>query len=271
MLGIIQGLTEFLPVSSTGHLVVTQSLLGLQETDQLISLDIFLHLATITAVLVFFRHDVYTVIRNVFNRNDLPARDRSRHLIVMIILAIVSTTVVYFIFKKEFEDAFQNPHLAGGAFLVTAAFLAAVSLRRRGAMSEADLTWWHALLIGVAQGIAITPGISRSGITICAALVIGLGARPAFRFSFLLSIPTIILAWLYDIVTKPGSLASMVGQPGPLAIAFVAAFIMALLAIALLKNVVLHNKLWVFSIYLIPAGILVLHYIAFYSRGTGTV
>jgi undecaprenyl-diphosphatase len=179
----------------------------------------------------------------------------------MIILGIISTAVVYFLFKKGFEDVFANANLVGAAFLVTAAFLAVVSFTRQGGMSEGDLRPWHALLIGVAQGIAITPGISRSGITICAALLIGLRAPSAFRFSFLLSIPTIIIAWVYDALSNPGGLSELGGDAGPLTVGFVVAFASAIIAVYLLKEAVLSRRLWWFSIYLLPAGIFTLLYV----------
>jgi undecaprenyl-diphosphatase len=258
ILGIVQGLTEFLPVSSTGHLEVTQSLLALEDADR-VSLDIFLHLSTTIAVLVYFRRDIASIARDIFAPKSDDARRAALHLVTMIILGIVSTVIVYFLFKKVFERFFGAPHLIGMAFFFTAVVLAGVSLKREGIMSERELRPWHALLIGVAQGIAITPGVSRSGMTICAALLVGLSSLPAFRFSFLLSIPTIIIAWIYDVVSKPEALGQL-GAPGALALGSAAAFVCALLAIYLLKGAVLKHRLWIFSIYLVPAGIFSLLY-----------
>ncbi len=258
ILGIVQGFTEFLPVSSTGHLEVAQSLLHLDEANH-VSLDIFLHLATVIAVLVYFRRDIAAVFRDIFAPASAVARRGAVNLIAMIILGIFSTSVVYFIFKKLFDRFFGHPELIAYAFIFTAIVLAVVSFRKEGAMSESGLRWWHALLIGIAQGIAITPGISRSGMTICAALLIGLASPSAFRFSFLLSIPTIILAWIFDIVSSPDVFAHL-GSPVGLGLGSVAAFFTALLAIYLLKGAVLKHRLWIFSLYLIPAGIFTLIY-----------
>ena len=258
ILGIVQGLTEFLPVSSTGHLEVTQSLLGMEENDRM-SLDIFLHLATVIAVLFYFRNDISEIFRGLFKPDTDEIRRSSIHLVTMIILGIVSTSVVFLLFKKIFAQFFGAPHLIGIAFFFTAVVLASASFRKSGKLSEDDILWWHAILIGVAQGIAITPGISRSGMTICAALFIGLASLKAFRFSFLLSIPTIIIAWLYDIISKPEALSNIGGWPA-LLIGSIAAFFTALLAIYLLKGAVVKNRLWIFSIYLIPAGIFALFY-----------
>jgi len=260
LLGVVQGLTEFLPVSSTGHLIVVQSLFKWADTEKYTSLDIFLHLPTILAVLVFFRRDIASISRDLFAPRAPKDRHAASQLILMIIIGLISTTVVYFLFKKGFEDVFSDVRLVGAAFIVTAIFLAAVSFKREGTMSEGDLRIWHALLIGVAQGIAITPGISRSGITIVAALFIGLKAPAAFRFSFLLSIPTIILAWLYDAVSEPGALSNLGGEAAPLAATFVITFCLALLAVYILKGVILRNRLWLFALYLIPFGLLVHFY-----------
>jgi len=258
ILGIVQGLTEFLPVSSTGHLEVTQSLLGMEKNDRM-SLDIFLHLATVIAVIFYFRRDIGTIFRNLLKPENDEVKHSAIHLVTMIILGIASTSVVFLLFKKFFDQFFGAPYLIGIAFFFTAIVLASASFRKNGNMSEDDIRWWHALLIGVAQGIAITPGISRSGMTICAALFIGMASLKAFRFSFLLSIPTIIIAWLYDVISKPEALANIGGWPA-LLIGSIAAFFTALLAIYLLKGAVVRNRLWIFSIYLIPAGIFALIY-----------
>jgi undecaprenyl-diphosphatase len=258
ILGIVQGLTEFLPVSSTGHLEVTQSLMRLEGADH-VSLDIFLHLATVIAVLFFFRRDIASIFRDLLKPGTPDARRGAIYLISMIILGIFSTAVVYFVFKKTFEQFFGAPKLIAYAFFFTAIILAFVSFRKEGSMAEGGLRWWHALLIGVAQGIAITPGVSRSGMTICAALLIGLASLSAFRFSFLLSIPTIIIAWIYDIVSKP-DVFSNIGSFDALLLGSIAAFFTALFAIFLLKGAVLKHKLWIFSLYLVPAGIFALFY-----------
>ena len=259
ILGIVQGLTEFLPVSSTGHLRVAQELLGWTNTDEMISLDIFLHLPTILAVIFFFRKDLAGIFRQLFGKAQREERQAAMHLISLILAGMVATTFVYFLFKEPIHSVFDNPKLVGIAFLLTSIALGTISLKKDGKLSQVDLTIWHALLIGAAQGIAITPGLSRSGMTICAALLIGLRSEEAFRYSFLLSIPTIIIAWLFDIITNPGALSNLSGA-GMLSIGFLIAFLFGLLAIYLLKGAVLRRKLWVFAIYLVPVGIFTLTY-----------
>jgi undecaprenyl-diphosphatase len=269
LLGVVQGLTEFLPVSSTGHLIVLQHIFEWGDTEKYKSLDIFLHLPTILAVLVFFRRDIAAVFRDLFAPRAPQDRHAASRLILMIIIGLISTAIVYFLFKKGCEEFlgkgfeevfFNNVPLVGAAFIVTALFLAAVSFKREGPLSEGDLRISHALLIGIAQGIAITPGISRSGFTIIAALLIGMKAPAAFRFSFLLSIPTIILAWLYDALSEPGALSNLGGEATPLAATFVITFCLALLAVYILRGVILRNRLWLFSLYLIPFGLFTLLY-----------
>ena len=260
VLGIVQGLTEFLPVSSTGHLMVTQVLFNWADTGYYKSLDIFLHLPTTLAVLVFFRRDIVSVFRDLFAPRTTQMRNAAWRLILMIVISVVSTTVVYFLFKKAFEQSFSDVHLLGVEFIITAILLVAISFKREGTLVEGDLRIWHAVLIGVAQGIAIIPAISRSGMTIVAALFIGLNAPAAFRFSFLLSIPTIILAWLYDFVSEPAALSNLGIQAGPMVATFVVTFCLALLAIYIFKGAILRRRLWLFTLYLIPLGLFTILY-----------
>ena len=260
LLGAVQGLTEFLPVSSTGHLYVVQAFTKWVSAEKYASLDIFLHLPTIMAVILFFYKDIASVFRDLFAPRTVQERRAASHLILMIVVSVVSTTAVYFLFKKAFEYTLRDEHLLGAQFLFSAVILIAVSFKREGRMSEGDLRVWHAVVIGVAQGLAIVPAISRSGITVVAALFIGLKAPAAFRFSFLLSIPTIILAWLYDAVTEPGALSNVGIGAGPLVAAFVIAFLLALLAVYLLRGAILRNRLWLFALYLVPFGLLVHFY-----------
>jgi undecaprenyl-diphosphatase len=262
ILGVVQGLTEFLPVSSTGHLMVTESLLGFTETKNLLGLDIFLHIPTILAVIIYFRSDIAAIFGGIFSPANPDARKKALRLIAMLALSVVATGIVYVIFKKGFEDAFSDVRLVGGAFLVTAVILGITSVKREGLIVEDDLRVWQALVIGAAQGIAITPGISRSGITICAALLIGMTPASAFRYSFLLAIPTIIIAWLADLVGEPGALAAIGSGPGALGAGFVVAFAAALAAILLLKKAVILHRLWIFSIYLVIIGIVTLAVVA---------
>lgn len=260
ILGIVQGLTEFLPVSSTGHLDLILLLLYLGEENTR-SLVIFLHLSTVLAVLFYFRRDIAEILRALFIRKIAKEQPGTIHLIKMIILGLCSTAVVYFVFKNILDRFLEKPQSSqiGIAFFFTAVVLIAIAFRKEGPLSEEGIKPWHAILIGVAQGIGIIPGVSRSGMTICMALLIGLSAPKAFRFSFLLSIPTIIAAWIYDVISNPNAL-SEIGRWDALLLGSIAAFFTALLAIYLLKGVVVKHKLWIFAIYLIPAGLFAVLY-----------
>jgi undecaprenyl-diphosphatase len=191
LLGLIQGLTEFLPVSSSGHLALAGRLVDVPEQGMFF--EVLLHVATLVAVVFYYRKDVAEIVRSLPTlaaspstawRSEGPAR-----LAVLIVVATVPTGVVGITLKDFFEGFKAHPSWVGGALWVTAALLLAA--RGRGGGAGRDLSVSGALLIGFAQSLAITPGISRSGATIALALLLGLSAARAARFSFLLSIPAI--------------------------------------------------------------------------------
>ena len=202
ILGLIQGITEFLPVSSSGHLVLAQRLLGLREPA--LTFDIALHLGTLVAVLLFFRRDIAGMVQGILGRG--PERTSYTWLLVLIILGSVPTAVVGLLFKDSFEAMFASVTAVGVSLLITAALLLAAGLAGRPRRGLEETRSWHALLIGLAQGLAITPGISRSGSTISTALLLGLERELAVRFSFLLSIPAILGAVALQALDLPPGL-----------------------------------------------------------------
>ena len=173
ILGIVQGITEFLPVSSSGHLVIFEALLGMQQTG--IFFEVLLHTATLGAVVVFF----FPVLRKLTVAK-----------VTLLILGTLPAAVIGILFKSTIESLFDSVALVALGLLVTAGINLGIAyyLRRE---QDAPITWKRALLIGALQAIAITPGISRSGSTIFAGLQSGLSRQQAFEFSFLLSIPAI--------------------------------------------------------------------------------
>lgn len=180
--GVVQGLTEFLPVSSSGHLVILHKLFGLKEPQ--LAFDIFLHLGTLSAVFIMFWRDII----NIFTVN--------KRIGFFILVASVATGIFVFIFGKGAEAAFVNGKLVGTMLILTGVWLIIGSFIRFG---TSGLTGFKSFLIGIAQGVASIPGISRSGATISTALFLGVEPRNAARFSFLLSIPAIIGAFLFKI------------------------------------------------------------------------
>lgn len=247
-LAVLQGLTEFLPVSSSGHLVLAQTFFGIDPAVAFVY-DIVLHLGTALAALVFYRSDITAVLRGLFPPyRDAPARlHESRRLLLLLIVATVPTAVIGLTFKDFFESLFASPAAVVGALAVTGTFLIASSRLPATTLALEGAAWWRAALIGVAQGIAIVPGISRSGSTIVAGLAVGLRREDAVRFSFLLALPAICGAALLQLRHPPS------GSPGIsitlAASGFAAAVVTGYLAILLVLRWTRAGKLWQFGLY----------------------
>ena len=189
VLGLVQGLTEFLPVSSSGHLVVVPALLGWDEPS--LGFTLLLHLGTLVAVLAYFRRDLLALAAGALGRGDDPAG--SRRFIALLAVATVPAGIAGLLLQDQVESAFEKPGWVCGFWLVTAAVL--VVAERIHANRDRDrLTFRGATAIGIAQAIALLPGVSRSGSTIAAGLGIGMSREDAARFSFLMSIPIITAA-----------------------------------------------------------------------------
>ena len=190
LLGLIQGLTEFLPVSSSGHLVLAGRLIGLPSTGLIF--ELLLHLATLAAVIYYYRSDVTGLIKAVPRAFGSPGvgykEDPEVRLGILVVMATAPTAVMGLLFKDHFEYLAQHTEAVGIALIVTACLLLATHWIRP---KERQITAWMAIAIGLAQGLAITPGISRSGATIALALLLGISTLNAARFSFLISIPAI--------------------------------------------------------------------------------
>ncbi len=242
ILGIVQGLTEFLPVSSSGHLVLFQTWMGdgFFAQDQPLLFVLALHLGTLIPVLWFYRDSL----------RELPS-ESGRRMAALVLVGTVPTGLVGVVFKDHFETLFSSPDRVAVALLATGALLFATR-GRDGAGDDAALTVRTALIIGLVQGLAITPGISRSGSTIAVALFLGLNRELAARFSFLLSIPAILGAVVLE--TKDGL---HVGDTDWTAVGWgfaasaVVGYVALVLLVALVKRGGLHHFAW----YLWPVGI----------------
>ena len=205
VLGIVQGATEYLPVSSSGHLVIAQHLVGLEEPA--LFFDIVLHLGTLVAVVWYYRRDLvelvletFAALRNLASGHSWKETLQSHpgfRFALLIVVGTIPTAVIGLAFEDTFERLFGSVRLVGLMLIVTGAVLSAdASCSRCEGATQPAMTWVDALVIGVVQGVAITPGISRSGITIGVALLLGIERATAARFSFLLSIPSILGALL---------------------------------------------------------------------------
>ncbi len=255
ILGLIQGLTEFLPVSSSGHLVIAQQFLGLKEPNLLF--DTWLHFATLIAVCFFYRRDIIDILKDLWSqakaalgkKSDAFSPDRPAILGWLVVLASVPTALIGFLAKDYFEELFGSTHSVAVALLITATLLIATKFIKT---QDKGLTWWKALLIGLIQGLAITPGISRSGSTIALALFLGISATKSARFSFLLSIPAICGALLLQVLHLGSADLTLLQNSWPaLALGFVAAMASGLLALILLVKLLKAQKFYLFAPYLV--------------------
>jgi undecaprenyl-diphosphatase len=266
LLGVIQGLTEFLPVSSSGHLVLFQKIFGISEPALLF--DTMLHVGTLAAVVVVLWKDIWAILRKL-----------NQPLTVYLIIATIPTVIVALIFRKSLEKAFETGHFLGFAFLITSVLLAGAELlAKKGATSgniaknAANISWLDALIIGIMQAIAIIPGVSRSGATLSGALSRRLDRDFAARFSFLLSIPAILGAVVFQLkdlvkgdapeaagVTAPGGLTAAGGIGAAAMIAgTLSAAIVGFFAVRFMLKIVREKSLWGFAIYTGVLGLLVL-------------
>jgi undecaprenyl-diphosphatase len=261
VLGVVQGLTEFLPVSSSGHLVLFQHLFGLVEPELLF--DISVHVGTLLAVLVVFYRDILRLLEAIVR---LPVLARSSggwgalfaahpeiRLAAMIAAGCIPTAVLGIAFAKVAEQLFGTLWLVGAALLVTGTFLWFTRRQKATGRPIGQMRIKDALIIGFIQGLAIIPGISRSGATICAALYLGVDRELAGRFSFLLAIPAILGALVLGLDSE----AFHTDLPlGTIVLGSAAAAIVGYLALVVLLKMVKKGQLYRFAPYCWLVGIL---------------
>ncbi len=254
VLALIQGLTEFLPVSSSGHLVLGRALLpGGDVLAANGSVEIWLHLGTLLAVVAYYRRELRTLVLGVLGLG--PDAAAERRLALLLVVASVPAAVVGVGFEHELTAAFADPEIAAAALVATGLVL---WTSRRLPLTGHDLRhvpFQAALVVGVAQSLAILPGISRSGATIVAGLAAGLSLEAAAAFSFLLAIPAILGAGLLeaDALLEPGGppLASILAA---VAVSAVSGF----LALGLLVRLGRSGRLWTFAPYCFTVGLFAL-------------
>jgi len=263
-MGLVQGLTEFLPVSSSGHLVLANSLLGI-KTDTGILFEVMLHVGTLISVMVVFFDDIYKMVSEFFGAAADIIKGRGlriksspyRTMLVMVIVATIPTGIMGLLFKDIFEKAFDSPVVVCFMLLVTGTLLYTANRMKSGFKKASDIKVADALIVGIFQGLAITPGVSRSGSTIFAGMMRGFSRDLATRFSFIMSIPAILGAAVLEFSDyyRAPVLASEVAVM--LAGAAVAA-VSGALAIKFLISILKKGKLHYFSYYCWLVGIIAL-------------
>jgi len=248
VLGIIQGLTEFLPISSDGHLVVGRALLtalGSTPWQDPLGVTLVLHLGTLLAVLVAYRRDVLRLLGS--DRRTIP----------LLIVGTIPAVIFGLLIESQFEAWLEDPLLTGCGLLITAGFLLWGARAPAGDLPYQQLTYRQALLIGVFQASAVLPGISRSGTTISSGLALGLRRADAATFSFLLSIPAVGGAFCYKALKmfKAGSAGAPLSE---LAVGAVVSLLVGLIAIWWLLAWLARGKIYYFAYWCIPLGMAVI-------------
>ncbi len=255
VLGLVQGLTEFLPISSSGHLVLIQNFFGLNQ-PQLI-FDIFVHFGTMCAVLLFFSKDIRAILSNISTIKDIHTNPHTR-MLWLIIIASLPTFVIAFIFSVKFIHAFNSVYLVSVMLLITGVLLWYSETIISENKKIFQMNFKHALIIGAVQGLAVTPGISRSGSTIATGLFCGIDRELAARFSFLLSVPAISAAFLMAVSQLLRTGFNLSISIACLIIGTLVSFVSGYYALKILFIFIRKKKLWVFAAYCWIVGSLLL-------------
>jgi len=240
ILGLIQGLTEWLPVSSTGHLRLAEIFMGLQIP---VVFDGLLHVGTIIVTLVFFRKSIRNVLAALWTRDFVSENGK---LVPLIVIGTVPTVVIGLVFGDAIDALFRGFLPLAGAFAVCGIMLYA---SRIGKETSSGLSFIDALVIGVAQGIAIIPGISRSGLTIATALLLGVKREKAFVFSFLLSVPAILGAVSLTFYTEYGALLTSGISLLEILVGVIVSMVVGYFALRFLGRILMLKKFHLFSFY----------------------
>jgi undecaprenyl-diphosphatase len=263
LLGIVQGMTEFLPVSSTAHLLIAQSFMGIPATDAVFAFSVLVQLGTLLALFVFFWKDLYTIIRAMIQGlvDRKPFEDPNARLGWNVAIASIPAVIVGFFLRDVIEGLFKEPLMeAGIRLLITSGLLIIAELIARGAERARELealNWKDALTVGLFQSLSIFPGASRSGSTISAGMCRNLSRPAAARFAFLISVPLMLVAGAYQThaaIVMPGTRHLL-----PLLIVgFIAAAVVGWLALYWLVRYLKHNSLYLFASYTAVVGLICL-------------
>lgn len=249
ILGLLQGLTEYLPVSSSGHLAIGSALFGINGEDNL-AFTVLVHVATVLSTLVILWKEIDWIFRGLF-KCELNSETRYA---LNIIVSMIPVGIVGVFFKDKVEEIFGSGLLIVGVMLLVTALLLTFSYYARP-RQRSHISLWHAFLIGIAQACAVLPGLSRSGTTIAAGLMLGNKKEKMAQFSFLMVIPPILGEALLDVIKGIKGEEAFGGIDAlPLAVGFIAAFVSGCLACKWMINIVKKGKLIYFGIYCAIAG-----------------
>lgn len=255
LLGIVQGLTEFIPVSSTAHLLIVEYLLHLPATDFSLAFDVLVQLGTLLALIIYFWRDWLSLIKAFF---AVPFSTDENRLAWYVIIASIPALLAGFLLRHAIEGLFKTPLIEACIRLFSAAILLALAEYFGKRTRRIDgLTWLDALIVGLFQILAVFPGASRSGTTISGGMLRGFDRPSAARFAFLISAPVMLAAGAYEalgLLKLPGFTSFLPG----LAIGFVAAAIVGWLAIGWLLGYLNRHSLYVFAAYCAVLGLLAL-------------
>jgi undecaprenyl-diphosphatase len=246
VLGIVQGITEWFPISSSGHLVLVQHILNIKVP---LAFDVMLHFGTLLALLLFVRNEVQRILTNLVNRNLLSEEVR---VMKFILIGTIPVTVTGYLFHDLIETLFTSVFVVSIALILTGTML----LLTKTSRNNRDLTLVDSLLVGISQACAIIPGISRSGVTISTGLLRGIDTDIIVRYAFLLSIPTIIGANLYELLTNPITHIEW----EPLLVSVGTSAIVGYLSLKVLYRMVKNNQFHFFSFYCFLLGVVALMY-----------
>ncbi|MCF7811803.1 undecaprenyl-diphosphate phosphatase [bacterium] len=249
IMGIVQGLTEFLPVSSSGHLALARALLHASPAED-VGFEVAAHAGTLIAVLIYYRSRIISIFTEAFT-----GEGEGRKWIIYLIVGTIPAGIIGILFEDSLAALFNNIHLVGLALLFTAVLLFTAERFSKAKTTAGAMGVWRALAIGIAQAVAIIPGVSRSGSTIGVGLLTGVQRKSAVDFAFILSLPSVGGA---IILTIPEWFEGSVSFSSAHIIGGIAAFISGYIAIALMLKIVSSGKLTWFALYCAVIGILAL-------------
>jgi undecaprenyl-diphosphatase len=254
LLALLQGVAEFLPISSSGHLVIGQHLLGMNPPGM--RLDVFLHVGTLASIFVFYCRPITSILTGLF-ASDAARRREAWEYAAKIVVSALPAVVVYGLFKDPIEELFENARMVGALLMFTGAVLAGTRFLPRG---QRPVSFLRALLMGCGQAIAILPGVSRSGMTLASARAGRVAPEAAAEFSFLMSAPLIAGdALLHICKAVKAAPKELVGEPSWGVVAWGAALaaVVGYFSLALLLRTLRGKGFWLFGPYCFTAGLLV--------------
>jgi undecaprenyl-diphosphatase len=247
ILGAVQGLTEFLPVSSSGHLVIFQKVFNFSEPP--IFFDTLVHFATLLAVVFYLRKEIIYILKTLNTKE-------TQKLAGLIVLGTVPIIIVGFSIKDIIEEIFSSMLLVAVSFFITSIILFATYFFKNQKKTMPEITWKDSLFVGLFQALAILPGVSRSGSTVSASIFGGIKREDGFKFSFLLAIPAIFGAFALQL--KEQGFQFFGSQVAQNIVGFILAFVFGLISLKILEKVMVKGKLHYFGVYTLLLSVIIL-------------